>query len=178
MQVPYHIESSSTGRRLIATEPIARGTVIWRYDSSIPTVKLTLQQFYNLSASEQRMFSIYTWQTRSVEQGADGTPARDEWEGVTSDPDRDHADYFDHSCDPNAVPDGDDIIIAWCDIAAGEPLTLDYATVDTIFAVIPECHCGTLQCRGRVTANDARDPNIVGRYGSYLRKCILAMHKK
>jgi hypothetical protein len=37
-----------------------------------------------------------------------------------------------HSCDPNVVFEGQITFVAWRDIAAGEELTLDYATGDDV----------------------------------------------
>ena len=60
------------------------------------------------------------------------------------------------------------------DIAAGEELTLDYA----LFSVAPgwrmECHCGSALCRGVVTGNDWRLPELQERYAGHFSPFINA----
>jgi len=60
------------------------------------------------------------------------------------------------------------------DIAAGEDLTLDYA----LFSVAPrwrmECHCGSSLCRGVVTGNDWRLPEVQEPYAGHFSPFINA----
>jgi D-alanine-D-alanine ligase len=54
-----------------------------------------------------------------------------------------------HSCDPNTVYQGLEVI-ARRPIAAGEELTLDYATMLNEQSEPFDCHCGAPTCRGVV----------------------------
>lgn len=84
--------------------------------------------------------------------------------------------YFNHSCNPNVGFDGQIVLVAIRDIAAGEQVTFDYATSDGSPYDEFECHCGAPQCRGRVTGDDWRNPELwhryAGRFSPYLQRRI------
>jgi len=66
----------------------------------------------------------------------------------------DHARFNNHSCQPSCRTVGD-FDIAVRDIASGEELTIEYATIN-----VPEtfdCRCGAPACRGSVRPSDARE---------------------
>jgi hypothetical protein len=71
--------------------------------------------------------------------------------------------YVNHSCDPTMLND-----TAWRDIAAGEEITTDYAYCEASpnYRLEP-CACGTALCRGRVTGDDWRIPELQRRYRGY-----------
>jgi len=71
--------------------------------------------------------------------------------------------YVNHSCDPNMLNQ-----IAWHDIRAGEEITTDYAYggADPNYLLEP-CQCGTALCRGRLTGNDWKLPELQERYRGY-----------
>jgi len=77
------------------------------------------------------------------------------------------ADYMNHSCDPNAGPVGQIVIAAMRDIAQGEEVCFDYAMTDGSPYDEFECHCGAPNCRGRVTGDDWRRPELWERYKGY-----------
>jgi SET domain-containing protein len=68
--------------------------------------------------------------------------------------------YVNHSCDPNMLND-----TAWRDIAAGEEITTDFAYCEASpdYSLEP-CCCGSVLCRGRVTGNDWKLPELQKRY--------------
>ena len=82
-------------------------------------------------------------------------------------------DYINHSCEPNAGLDGQITIVALHRIHAGEEVTIDYAMCDGTPYDEFDCACGALVCRGRVTGDDWRDPDIVGA----LRRTFLALSR-
>lgn len=88
-------------------------------------------------------------------------------------------DCFNHSCDPNLGLSGQIVLKAMRDIPAGEELTFDYAMSDGEAYDEFECHCGSLNCRGRVTGNDWRLPELRSKYkgffSPYLAKRIAAV---
>ena len=77
--------------------------------------------------------------------------------------DDDPAQYGNHSCDPSLWLADEVTVITRRPVQAGEELTIDYAT----FTVLPwrmECSCGAASCRGVVTGEDWRRPDLQERY--------------
>jgi uncharacterized protein len=76
--------------------------------------------------------------------------------------------YVNHCCEPNAV----DVsrspnitqYIAWQDIAAQEEITTDYGIIGDRIEL---CMCKSPRCRGRVTPDDWRIPELQQRYRGY-----------
>jgi uncharacterized protein (DUF849 family) len=81
----------------------------------------------------------------------------------TSDP----AELVNHSCDPNAGLSGQIALVAMRDIAIDEEICFDYAMSDGSPYDEFDCSCGTARCRGRVTGNDWRLPELWVRYAGY-----------
>jgi hypothetical protein len=82
------------------------------------------------------------------------------------------ADYFNHSCNPNAGLSGQVCLVAMRDIAPDEEVCFDYAMSDTTDYDEFECHCGSSGCRGRVTGNDWKRPELQRRYHGYFMPYI------
>lgn len=74
------------------------------------------------------------------------------------------ADFVNHCCEPNAVLRGQVTLVAWRAIRPGEEITFDYATADSSPYDEFQCHCGAASCRGRVTGDDWRRPDLRVRY--------------
>lgn len=83
--------------------------------------------------------------------------------GETADP----ADYFNHSCDPNAGLRGAISLVAMRDIAAGEEVCFDYAMSDGEPYDEFDCGCETAVCRTKITGNDWQLPDLQARYAAY-----------
>ena len=98
-----------------------------------------------------------------VEEGIYLMPPTD---GLTS------ADYFNHSCAPNAGLSGQICLVAIRDISPDEEVCFDYAMSDTTPYDEFDCHCGAVTCRGRVTGNDWRRPELQRRYYGYFMPYI------
>jgi uncharacterized protein len=79
----------------------------------------------------------------------------------------DPADCFNHSCDPNAGLNGQVSLIALRDIAVGEEITFDYAMCDGSPYDEFDCQCGLPHCRGRITGEDWKRPELQERYAGY-----------
>ena len=71
-----------------------------------------------------------------------------------------------HSCDPNVGFRGQVVYVAMRDIKAGEELSHDYA-MERSDEYVLDCRCGSLLCRGKVTGEDWRLPELQMRYGQY-----------
>ncbi|SBT44218.1 SET domain-containing protein [Micromonospora auratinigra] len=82
--------------------------------------------------------------------------------------------YGNHSCDPNLWWVGPYALAARRPIAVGEEVTNDYATStgEPDFALA--CRCGAAGCRGRVTGDDWRLPDLRERYGEHWVPALLA----
>ncbi len=77
------------------------------------------------------------------------------------------ADMINHSCNPNVGLDGQIVLVAMRDIAAGEEVCFDYAMTDGIPYDEFECVCGAENCRGWITGNDWKKPELWERYGKF-----------
>lgn len=77
------------------------------------------------------------------------------------------ADCFNHSCDPNVGMTGQIGLIAMRAIDAGEEICLDYAMCDGSNYDEFDCSCGSPSCRGRVTGDDWKRPELWERYDGY-----------
>jgi uncharacterized protein len=91
-------------------------------------------------------------------------------------------DFINHSCDPNAGLDGQIAIVALHRIHPGEEVTIDYAMCDGTPYDEFECACGTVSCRGRVTGEDWRNPELweryAGHFSPYLERRIKALKRR
>ncbi len=91
----------------------------------------------------------------------------------------DDGDAISHSCSPNCGLSGQILLVAMRDIAAGEELTYDYATSESSAYDEFECHCGSLLCRHKVTANDWMLPEVQqayrGWFSPYLARRIAGL---
>ena len=76
-------------------------------------------------------------------------------------------DCFNHSCEPNLGFLGQIGLVAMRDIDTGEELTFDYAMSDGEPYDEFECECGSLNCRGAVTGNDWKLPELWKKYDGY-----------
>ncbi|NOH03458.1 MAG: SET domain-containing protein-lysine N-methyltransferase [Chloroflexi bacterium] len=76
-------------------------------------------------------------------------------------------DCFNHSCEPNLGFTGQIGLVAMRGIEAGEELTFDYAMSDGEPYDEFDCHCGSVNCRRKVTGNDWKLPELWQKYAGY-----------
>jgi hypothetical protein len=85
-------------------------------------------------------------------------------------------DMFNHSCEPNCLLLGSQVLLARRDIEIGEELTFDYATCDDSDYDEFQCGCGEATCRGTVTGQDWKRSDLqakyAGHFSSYLARRI------
>jgi hypothetical protein len=74
------------------------------------------------------------------------------------------AHFGNHSCDPDLWLVGPYELATRRPIAVGDEITLDYATVSGADGFAMDCHCGSARCRGRITSDDWRRPDLRRRY--------------
>src|SRR6267142_763230 len=103
--------SSIDGIGLFADQPIPKGTIVWKYDSSIDRL-LSKEEVENLAKPLQDRFHNYAFFDKKYNKymfcGDDGR-------------------FFNHSDTPNCDDSNDDITIALANIASGEELTVNYS---------------------------------------------------
>lgn len=136
------------GYAIFTVEPIQAGELLSVWGGDIWTQEAFLQlpeenQMHGIQV-EEKLFQTYRI-------------------GETAEP----ADYFNHSCMPNAGLRGPIALIAMRDIAVGEEICFDYAMSDGEPYDEFICECGTPLCRQRVTGNDWQLPELQDRYSGY-----------
>jgi uncharacterized protein len=77
------------------------------------------------------------------------------------------SDRFNHSCNPNAGFSGQVGLVAMHDIAPGEEVCFDYAMCDGTPYDEFICSCGSQNCRGNITGEDWKRPDLRERYAGY-----------
>jgi hypothetical protein len=74
--------------------------------------------------------------------------------------------FLNHSCEPNVGVQGQIVFVALRDVSVGEELTLDYGTIDHDAGPMA-CRCGAAACRGTITGEDWRRPDLRRKYGDH-----------
>ena len=117
------------------------------------TASLSLEEFWSLSREDRKNFYVYVWQfDTDYLTGPKITHNKLEDIKMT-----DAINFLNHSCDPNLAFDGPLMVKAWRDIKSGEEFTYDYLTSETHPFYEPfDCHCGSKNCRKRLTSVDYR----------------------
>jgi SET domain-containing protein len=82
--------------------------------------------------------------------------------------------FGNHSCDPTLWFTGPYEVRARRRVEPGEELTLDYGTCSAGPDVSLDCACGAATCRGRITGDDWRRPELQDRYGDHWTPVLLA----
>ena len=82
---------------------------------------------------------------------------------TTSEP----AEFFNHSCDPNAGLRGQIYLVALRDINAEEQICFDYAMVLNLASYRFTCCCGSSNCRNVVTGEDWKRADLQERYDGH-----------
>lgn len=72
--------------------------------------------------------------------------------------------FANHSCDPTLWHVGPFALAARRDLRAGEEITVDYGTQSGADGLVMDCRCGTGLCRGQITSDDWRLPDLRRRY--------------
>lgn len=74
--------------------------------------------------------------------------------------------YTNHSCDPNIGVQGQIVFVALREVAPGEELSHDWATTDDLDYEMT-CNCGSPLCRGTITGQDWRRPDLREKYRGF-----------
>ncbi len=79
------------------------------------------------------------------------------------------ADFFNHSCDANAGFQGQIVLVALRDIKVDEEICFDYAMAVSVPGYRFDCRCGSKNCRGTITGEDWKRPDLQKRYAGYFQ---------
>ena len=150
-------ESPIHGRGLFAAEPFAEGEVVCVKGGYV--------------FDRETLGGMADWY-----RAAEIQVAEDLFIGPLAEAEREGSMIFsNHSCDPNIGVCGQIVFVALRPIAAGEELTHDWATTDDDDYEL-DCNCGSALCRGRITGQDWRRPDLQEKYrgffSSYLEEKI------
>ena len=137
------VETADCGYGVLAREPIPAGTLVVMFGGIV----ITAAEFEELPVSMQHFpFQV----------------ADDLFLGPRDESDIGMGERINHSCAPSVGFSGAIALVALRDIAKGEPITLDYATCvasdDDAFRM--ECRCGASNCRGTITGQDWKIPDV------------------
>ena len=77
------------------------------------------------------------------------------------------ADFGNHSCDANTSMCDEVTTCAKRDISRGEEITIDYAVQTASPEWSMSCNCGSPACRGTITGEDWRRPDVQARYAGH-----------
>jgi uncharacterized protein len=81
-------------------------------------------------------------------------------------------DHFNHSCEPNTGLQGQIAVVAMREILPGEEVTFDYAMSDSSDYDEFDCACGMASCRGQITGDDWKLPELWEKYDGYFSPYI------
>jgi SET domain-containing protein len=157
--------SAIEGHGLFAGETISYGTVVMRVGGRI----VPRDELEELIIEADRTGSYVD--CISIDEGLDlvMVPAGHE------------VHFGNHSCDPNLWHVDAFTLAARRDIAAGDEITIDYATQTDNPGFTLDCRCGSSSCRGTVTGADWRSPELQQRYGEHWTPALLhriAQHRR
>lgn len=132
------------GLGVFATRPIPRSTIVWAFD---PLDRiLPVSRVVSLAAVYRPIIATYTHCNRAADHVLCWDAAR----------------FVNHSCDPNCLMLADRFDVAIRDIAAGEQVTCDYATLNIREDEAFSCACGAADCRRQIRPSDAA--RLAGRW--------------
>ena len=151
--------SPIAGHGLFATAPIAAGIVVSRLGGRLVSSR-RLRELFAAASREPEPPYIDT-----ITVGAD--------QHLVLPPRRANG-YGNHSCEPNLWWVGRYDLAARRYLHVGEELTNDYATSTGDPAFSMRCTCGSASCRGIVTGEDWRRPELAERYGEHWVPAVLA----
>lgn len=163
-------EGGIHGFSWFAKSQIKKGEWIWRLgapDRPNTDITLTWAQIQELPADQRESFLNLAYQVDDdsflgFEPGKEPLP------------DELKENHVNHSCDGNSWYESDELLVAMRTIKKGEEITYDYALTQghPEWTLAPKCLCGKKKCRGVVTGNDWKLPELQKRYDGHFLKFI------
>jgi uncharacterized protein len=130
------------GRTLVVREPIEAGELVVVWGGEV----VHASRLNTLTPAE-RLLTIQVEEDLYLVSARDGA-----------------ADWVNHSCDPNCGLRGQIALVALRRLEPGEEICFDYAMSDGTPYDEFDCGCGAKHCRGRITGEDWRRPELWKRY--------------
>ena len=149
-------QSSIHGKGMFATAPIAKGELVVIWGGNFVKKKAAEEAMkkpdFRVQQIDDDVFEVFSYQNR----GDDPT-------------------YFhNHSCDPNTWMKDQVTVNALRKINANQELTIDYAMFETNedWKMTEECNCGSSNCRGKISGEYWRLPELQERYRNHFLPLI------
>jgi len=167
---------------VISKEFIPEGTVIWKdSEDSYDACWFTREEAESWPKDEFEDWKTYCYQADELHYRATKVKKGDQRN-------LDLGEFFNHSCDPNTWQErgNEMIMIARKDIQIGDEVTYDYCNSETenSYQVAKgwKCLCGSKVCRGKLTGEEYKDPELqiryAGRWSDYIRDRIDKLNGK
>jgi len=148
------------GFGLVATRTLVAGEVVEPFEGRKHFLVSRRHVERHWTGLRRQWFKQYAWPlTADVYVMWSDNP--DEWRPIN------------HACNPNTWLDGLDLV-ARRNIAAGDELTIDYATFCGPAMAPFECNCGAPECRQVILGSDYLLPVIRERYGGHVSDFVLS----
>jgi D-alanine-D-alanine ligase-like ATP-grasp enzyme len=148
------------GFGMVATRAFEKGALVERYEGRPQTLVSRRHVERHWRGLRRRWFEPYAWPVSgSLYVAWSDNP--DDWRPIN------------HACDPNTWLEGLDLV-ARRDIAAGEELTVEYATFCGPSMSPFECRCAAPDCRQSILGTDHLLPVIRDRYGDHVSEFVRA----
>jgi D-alanine-D-alanine ligase len=151
------------GYGMVAALPLRAGDLIERHEERPHVLATRAHVERHWDEARRRWFRQYAWPLGD-ETFVLWDESPEDWRPV------------DHSCDPNAWLSGLDVV-ARRDIAAGEPISLDYATFCGPDMEPFDCHCGAVACRRSIRGTDCLRPGLLDRYGDHVSDAVRRLRR-
>ncbi len=158
---PWEVQFDRVGGfGMFATSSIRAGEVVERYEERAHVLASRGYVDRQWRGLRRRWFEQYAWPlSNDVHVLWSDNP--DDWRPIN------------HSCDPNTWLEGLDLV-ARRDIAAGDELTIDYASFCGPSMSPFECACRAAECRRVILASDHMLPAVRARYGDHVSDFVRA----
>jgi len=160
------MKKNHLGKGLYASAPIKKGEIIYNAANSTTLARVDSATMMTWPSEQFDFYEKFSWQV-----------GHDMWAGPMSKEDvkNDYVNYLNHSCDPTAWFQGEEVLIAKRDINVDDEISFDYATSETAIStfLVAGCLCGSSKCRKRVSPWDYRLPSLQAAYGQHFMPYIL-----
>lgn len=157
------------GRCWFAAEDIPAGTKVWwPPEEPHPSETIvTIEEMESWPEEKRNSFMALAYQLDDTRMAGFADESAAPYDVIKE-------NYVNHSCDGNCWYDGTPLYTLR-DVKKGEELAYDYALTDAHSTFRLKCLCGTAKCRGTVTGDDWKSPELQARYGRHFMPHILAL---
>lgn len=157
------------GRCWFAAEDIPAGTTVWWAPDSPHESELivTIEEMESWPEEKREKFMALAYQLDDSHMAGFADEESAPYDVIKE-------NYVNHSCDGNCWYDGTPLVTRR-DVKKGEELAYDYCLTDAHSTFRLKCLCGTAACRGEVTGNDWKKPELREKYGRHFMPHILAL---